>query len=242
MGLAGKVFGRIRAVLRYNSSRFYLAKFLKRASSETPDGAMVLDAGAGDGRYSVHFEHANYEAADICELERNYDKIKYQCDLTDIPVEDERFDVVVCTQVLEHVPEPLAVLKELSRVLKPGGTLYISAPLYYPEHEVPYDFFRYTQFGWKHLLNQASYEIKTIEWLEGYLQTLATQLWIACDSLKITNLRGSAWLALPAVIFARLTFPLMAAIFSRADSAYKVTNFGHCKNYAIVATKVSAKS
>ena len=237
MGILGKITGKLKAQLRYNSSRYYLAKFLERAAMETSDGAMVLDAGAGDGRYSVHFEHATYEAADICELERNYDKIKYQCDLTNIPVEDERFDVVVCTQVLEHVPEPLSVLRELARVLKPGGTLYISAPLYYPEHEIPYDFFRYTQFGWKHLLNQSSYEIKSIEWLEGYFQTLATQLWFACDALKLTNFRGLAWFAFPAALFARISFPLLAFCLSRADSIYKVTNYGHCKNYAIVATK-----
>ena len=237
MSVIKKIIGRLRNRLRFNSSRYYLAKFLEQASTETPDGAMVLDAGAGDGRYSVHFEHAVYEAADICILERNYDKIKYECNLTDIPVEDERFDVIVCTQVLEHIPEPVAVLQELDRVLKPGGTLYISAPLYYPEHEAPYDFFRYTQYGWNHLFGKTSFEIKTINWLEGYLQTLATQLWIACDSLKLTNLKGRGWFALPAVIFARVTFPLLGAIFSRVDSVCKITNIGHCKNYAIVAVK-----
>ena len=69
------------------------------------------------------------------------------CDLTQIPVGDDQFDAVVCNQVLEHVRDPVAVLREIRRVLRPSGRLIYSAPLFYEEHQQPYDFYRYTQYG-----------------------------------------------------------------------------------------------
>lgn len=237
MSLIRKIRGRINYHLRYNSSRTRLAEFLENAARNTADGSMVLDAGAGDCRYSEHFPHANYEAADICVLERNYEKVKYKCDLREMPVESERFDVVVCTQVLEHVPEPKEVLVELNRVLKPGGKLYLSAPLYYPEHEVPYDFFRYTQFGFRHLLDGANFEVEQLEWLEGCYMTMATQFFFASDALSLRSLRGRGMLAAPVVLLAKLVLPIFGAVFSRLDGVQKVTSSGHCKNYAIIATK-----
>jgi len=164
----------------------------------------------------------------------------YQCDLREIPVEDSRFDVVVCTQVLEHVPEPAAVLLELRRVLKDGGTLYLTAPLYYPEHEVPYDFFRYTQFGFRKLFEDAGLQVDSVEWLEGYFMTLSTQMWIACDALKLGRLKGPGWLALPVILLIRLLFPLFAAVLGRLDTVFRLTSAGHCKNYALIAHKADA--
>ncbi|NIP26963.1 MAG: class I SAM-dependent methyltransferase, partial [Phycisphaerae bacterium] len=53
-------------------------------------------------------------------------------DLSSIPIQDNQYDMVICTQVLEHVPEPKAVLAELHRVLKLRGELWLSAPLFFP--------------------------------------------------------------------------------------------------------------
>ena len=88
---------------------------------------------------------------------KKYAQPDYVCDLASIPVEDGRFHHVLLTQVLEHIPDPATVLAELHRVLKPGGTLWLTAPLFYAEHEKPYDFFRYTQFGLRHLLEGAGF-------------------------------------------------------------------------------------
>jgi SAM-dependent methyltransferase len=77
----------------------------------------------------------------------------------DIPVESETADTVLCTEVLEHVPDPSATIRELFRVLKPGGRLILTVPQYWPIHEEPYDYFRYTSFGLKRLLEEAGFEI-----------------------------------------------------------------------------------
>lgn len=233
------IFGKIVRRLKFNSSRIYLSKFVENAASELKAGAIILDAGAGDGRYSIYFQNVHYESADICKLERPYHDITYVCDLSNIPVENERFDAIICTQVLEHVNEPSDVLNELNRVLKSGGKLYLTAPLFYPEHEVPYDFYRYTQFGFKYLLQKSKFEVEKIEWLEGYLMTLANQMWIAFESLSIFNKRLGLLnvIYFPIALCMKLTSPFVAYIFARLDLITKITNKGHCKNYAVIARK-----
>ena len=76
-----------------------------------------------------------------------------------IPFLDEAFDTVVSTEVLEHVPDPRLAMCEMCRVLKPGGFLIVSTPMYWPRHEVPYDFFRYPYDGLLHLVKESGLEL-----------------------------------------------------------------------------------
>jgi hypothetical protein len=76
-----------------------------------PAGALVLDAGAGRGPYRKHFARHRYESSDFEKVAKEYQANTYVCDLTAVPVEDGRFDLVLLTQVLEHLPEPIAALK-----------------------------------------------------------------------------------------------------------------------------------
>jgi SAM-dependent methyltransferase len=76
-----------------------------------------------------------------------------------LPFADGTFDTLLCTQVLEHVSDPGQVLVEAARVLRPGGVLLLTAPMTWPLHEEPYDFFRYTQHGLRHLLRGAGFEV-----------------------------------------------------------------------------------
>ena len=78
---------------------------------------------------------------------------------TAIPLADASFDTVVSTEVLEHVTEPLVALKEMRRVLKPGGYLILTTPMYWPRHEAPYDFFRYPYDGLLHLFKESGWEV-----------------------------------------------------------------------------------
>ena len=237
-----KIFNKIIGKLKYNSSRVYLSNLLENISTEIPKGHLILDAGAGDGRYKTIFANQVYESADIGKLERDYGTLTYQCDIKNIPVEDARYDAIICTQVLEHIDEPQKVLYEFSRILRHSGKLYLTAPLYYPEHEIPYDYFRYTQYGLRHLFDKANLEIQSMEWLEGYFMTLATQLWIGSESLPLNykhyGLGIFGIVLLPVIVLMKISFFISAMILSRLDQLYKLTTVGHCKNYVIRARKM----
>jgi SAM-dependent methyltransferase len=225
-----------------NSSRTYLHRFLARAARTVQPGQLVLDAGAGRAPYRELFAHARYETADFLAVKgKKYVEPDYVCDLAQIPVDDARFDHVLLTQVLEHIPEPARVLAELHRVMAPGGRLWLTAPLFYAEHEKPYDFFRYTQFGMRHLLEGAGFEVEEVEWMEGYLGTLSYQARVLSRSLPATRadygggLKGLA-LASAAKVSKRAARRL-ADRLSRLDLEYKFIGKGLPKNYQAVARK-----
>lgn len=225
-----------------NSSRTYLHHFVSRAGEAVEPGQLVLDAGAGDAPYRKLFAHAHYETADFVAVKgKKYAEPDYVCDLAQIPVEDARFDHVVLTQVLEHIPEPATVLAELNRVLKPGGTLWLTAPLFYAEHERPYDFYRYTRYGLRHLLEAAGFAVREIEWMEGYLGTLSYQAKLLSRSLPASpadyggGVRGFA-LACGAKLSKRAAGRAANGL-ANLDLRHKFTGEGLPKNYQVVATK-----
>jgi len=79
-----------------------------------------------------------------------------------IPLPDNSFDTVTSTEVLEHVPDPLKAMTEMCRVLRPGGHLILTAPMYWPRHEVPYDYYRHTYDGLLHLVKESGLELTKI--------------------------------------------------------------------------------
>lgn len=205
-----------------NSSRVYLERWVGEAAKQGQGkNFRVLDAGSGVGPYRDLFDDVSYESADF----KPFPQLTYECDLASIPVEDDRFDLVLCTQTLEHLPDPLAVLREFQRVVKPGGEVWLSAPLFFEEHGGPYDFYRYTRFGWEHLANEAGFDVRELAWLEGYYGTLAYQLRTAARQLSV------GFLPLRAV------FLLLARMFTSLDLRHKVTDRGMCKNYRCVLVK-----
>jgi SAM-dependent methyltransferase len=162
----------------------------------------------------------------------------YVCDLGQIPVEAERFDMVLCTQVLEHVPNPQVVLAELARVLKPGGTLWLTAPFFYAPHELPHDYYRYTEEGLRRLVEGAGLKIRRIEWLEGYYATLAYQLEQAHHALAHRVDHGVVgWRARAVIALLRVALLPLARFFQRLEFVHKQVAAGICKNHALVAEK-----
>jgi SAM-dependent methyltransferase len=154
--------------------RASILEWVAAAARDVPPGARVLDVGAGDAPYRELFAHAEYVTSD---WEQSLHEGARQADLVAsadaLPVEDAGFDMVLLLQVLEHVPDPAAVLAELHRVLRPGGELVLTAPLAWEQHELPHDYFRYTQPGLEHLLSVAGFTDVVVEGRNDSFTTLA---------------------------------------------------------------------
>lgn len=122
----------------------------------------VLDAGCGTKPYVHLFKNASvYIGMDI-EVSGNHDSKQYidvYYDGTNFPFSDCEMDHVFTSETLEHVFNSENFLSEINRVLKPNASLLITCPFVCPEHEVPYDYARYTSFAMKHLLNKHGFEI-----------------------------------------------------------------------------------
>ena len=118
----------------------------------------VLDVGCGAKPYEkTWFSGAQkYVGLDYSAEKSKADVIGSALDL---PFPDQSFETVVCTEVLEHVPNPLRALTEMRRVLKTGGMLVLTTPMYWPRHEVPYDFFRYPYDGLLYLIGESRLEL-----------------------------------------------------------------------------------
>ncbi len=207
-------------------------------ASGVPVGALLLDAGSGSGPYKSLFAHAIYESADFEQVDKHYQASTYVCDLKTIPVDDSRFDFIIFNQVLEHLPEPVLVLKEMRRVLKPGAVILCTAPFFYEEHEQPYDFFRYTQFGLRHLFESTGYIIERMDWLEGYYATSAYQLGLMARRLPCRPVRGIwGYLFAPLAIALKVTFLICSFLFHRIEPFNKHTTTGYPKNYIVLTRK-----
>jgi SAM-dependent methyltransferase len=76
-----------------------------------------------------------------------------------LPLRDKSVDAVLLMEVLEHVPDPLGILRECARVLTPGGYLCLTVPQYHITHDHPGDFYRYTRQGLEHLCREAGLRV-----------------------------------------------------------------------------------
>lgn len=141
-------------------ARWHVNEFVKELAQQLPRGSWLLDAGAGEGVYRRHFEHCEYRSIDLAvgESRWDYGHLDYVGPLHDMPIESGKFDAVLCTQVLEHLEFPRESVREMCRVLKPGGRLYLTVPMSQNEHQMPYDFFRYTSYGLRSICQQAGFE------------------------------------------------------------------------------------
>ena len=126
----------------------------------TQKGKLILDVGAGVCQYRNLVDKDNrYES---CDLENGFhlnQKHDFLASVYDIPKADQHYDGVLMLQVLEHLEFPIKGLKEVHRILKEGGFLFLSVPQAAGDHFEPYHFFNYTRFGLRSVFEQAGFEI-----------------------------------------------------------------------------------
>lgn len=141
-------------------------------------GALVLDAGAGEGNYKLHFSRQRYVGLDlgVGDAKWDYSRLDVIGDLALLPFSDGVFDAAINIVTLEHVTDPARVLCELSRTLAPGGRLLLITPMEWEEHQQPNDYFRFTRYGLEFLLNSAGFTEISIQPVGGFFRLLSRRL------------------------------------------------------------------
>tara|TARA_B100000768_G_scaffold109544_1_gene101591 strand:- start:189 stop:899 length:711 start_codon:yes stop_codon:yes gene_type:complete len=125
--------------------------WIAKSLEALPNDSSLLDVGAGECAYKKHCTHLEYLAQDIAQYDGNGDgsglqtkawdttQLDFVCDLYDIP-EDRMFDTIFCSEVLEHVVDPVRAVEKMSRLVKPGGQIIITAPFNSLTHFSPYHY------------------------------------------------------------------------------------------------------
>lgn len=145
----------------------WVAKML----AAVPVGSRLLDAGAGECQYKRHCGHLRYVSQDFSKYDGTGNREGLQTgtwdtssidivgDITDIPEPTGSFDAILCTEVLEHLPDPALALKEFSRLLRPSGQLIITAPFCSLTHFAPYHFATgFNRYFYLHHLSRLGFE------------------------------------------------------------------------------------
>lgn len=143
----------------------YYFKNLKKVMDEhIKEGFRVFDIGCGNKPFEQYIrtlikrdEPEYYVGCDIAQSSEQ--KVDIICDAANISVKESVYDVVICTEVVEHVFEHRKVFEEAYGLLRPGGVFIVSAPFVWDIHEAPYDFYRFTRYGFQRLLSETGFEI-----------------------------------------------------------------------------------
>lgn len=170
-------------------------------AATVPAGVRVLDIGAGTCPYRSMFSHCEYKAHDFKKYTGEklggtvqYGNIDYVSEITSIPVADASFDVILCTEVLEHIPEPGLALQEMVRILRPGGRIFLSAPLGSGLHQLPFHYYGGFSPEWyRYWAAKTGLSVVEIDPNGGFFRLLAQEcvraanLLSSCPSLTVED-------------------------------------------------------
>lgn len=163
--------------------------WLQETLAKIPAGARLLDAGAGEQRHKKYCTHLEYVAQDFARYDGKGDAIGLQTgawdqtmldivgDIAVIAEPSESFDAVLCVEVFEHIPHPVEALKELARLLKPGGSLILTAPFCSMTHFAPYHYYTgFSRYFYQHYLPLYGFEVIEMQFNGNYFEYLAQEI------------------------------------------------------------------
>ena len=161
--------GKVASVIREYGKHDAIVRrddLIREHLATLPPDALVVNVGCATVRRFEAECPARYLATDL----RVLDTVDFSADASRLPLADDSVDMLIVLEMLEHVPDPPAVVRELGRVLKPGGTVLLSVPSAVPRHD-HHDYWRFTAQGLQALCDR-SFADGTVEVFGGTFETL----------------------------------------------------------------------
>jgi SAM-dependent methyltransferase len=139
---------------------------MREFAVKVDSSALVLDVGCGDRPYEQHFSHCRYVGLDVSPAKwpSVYEKrpdVAY--DGLNLPFASNTIDHVICTEVLEHCLDPDGLLRQIHRVMKTDGCLFLTVPFMWAQHNLPFDFRRYTMEGIRKQVEGAHFRVTAMD-------------------------------------------------------------------------------
>ncbi len=183
-----------------------IRNFLINEEKKLAKNSIVVDAGAGQCQYKQIFSRRHkYISVDLCVGDSNWDfsQIDIVAPLEKIPLWDNFADVILLNQVLEHIYNIKDVIKELARILKKNGIILGTVPQYSGEHQVPYDFFRFTRYSLEKIAEENGFKLIYIKPQGGFFICLGSLIQGSCTYFMTKNFYNKffKYLWAPVVIF-----------------------------------------
>ena len=218
-------------------------RWLEKTLSKIPQGKRILDAGAGTQRYKKFCGHLEYVSQDFAQYdgsgdgaglqkgEFDYSRLDIVSDITNIPEADASFDAIMCIEVLEHLPNPIEAVRELSRLLKEDGKLIVTAPFCSLTHFAPYHFSSgFNRYWFEEHFASYGLEIEEITPNGNFFEFLAQEVKrIPSITKKYTDTKVSFW----EKQYIKLMRRMLQRLSRRDNGSYEVLNYG----YQVVAVK-----
>lgn len=221
-----RIINLINYLLRYPKMGFtrkHVDDFMYSNFKNVKKNSKILDIGAGYKPYEKLFKNCYYESCDFDDVLREIgDENKYKhtfyCDITkSIPVNDNLYDIVICNEVLEHINEPNYALKEIYRILKPDGKLYITTTQCHGLHQEPHNYYNYLSYGLKYLANKNKFHIIELKPLGGIYHLLGKILQNIIENTFIYNKLFFRIIFYPLEFFIRIIFLILSIFLFHID-------------------------
>jgi ubiquinone/menaquinone biosynthesis C-methylase UbiE len=217
--------------------------WLKKTLRKIPAGLRILDAGAGELKYKKFCEHLDYVSQDFAQYDGKGDnsglqtqtwdnsKLDIVSDITSIPEPDDSFDAIMCIEVFEHLPNPVAAIKEFARLLRSGGFLVITAPFCSLTHFAPYHFSTgFNRYFYQRNLEDNGFEITEIEANGNYFEYIAQEI------RRLPEM-GRKYSSSKFNIFEKLSYYVTLSMLSRFSKNDTKSNELLCYGYHVLARK-----
>ena len=160
-------------------------QFVRKIAKEIDKkNKFLLDLGAGNCIFKNYFKRLDYLSLDIAQNKNKSINIIANINKK-FPFKKNKFDYVLSTQVLEHLENPHHFFKEVNRILKKNGKMFLTTNYIYEPHMIPNDYFRFTKYGLRLLAEKNGFMVERISPQGGYYQTI---FYLLSNFIEIRNI------------------------------------------------------